>query len=121
MVIPDVPGGGEDRGLGGADAVREVDRDAGFQNGGTEMAEREREVRDRHAGLDVPHRGAEEDLHVDQEVVVSATATRRGSRTGSRTSSSGDVNSDSAIVEAEEDRQPGVADRHPAPAASRAR
>ena len=68
MVIPDVARGRDDRQRDDerADPMGEVDRDLRIPVIGHELAEHQREIGNREAGIGVPHRRADQNLHVDQ-------------------------------------------------------
>ena len=71
-----------------ADAVREVDRDRAAPVVGDQVAEHQREVRNRQPRAGMPHRRADEDLRVDQHASSRVgdaarsvgSSTRRGRR-----------------------------------------
>ena len=68
MVMEDVCHGGEhdDRHDQRADAMREVDRDAGVPERRDEVAKRQRKVGIASPSMRMPHRRAEQDLRVDE-------------------------------------------------------
>ena len=116
VMEPDVPSGREDGGRDEdrADPMREVHADAGVPERRHEMPERQREVRNRHPRLDMPHRRAEDDLAVDHHRRRDRDAAERrvvDGRLRLRPSRRGEERQ--ADREAEEElREAGVADRH---------
>ena len=80
VVIPRAPCRRDDRQRddGGADTMREVDRDLRIPVVGHEAAEHQRKIGNREPGARVPHGGAHEDLGVDQDCRRRCQVAQRG-------------------------------------------